>query len=80
MRESLSRPVGRPPTLASSLYGPVRQQRVAEYMEESYRRWSRDEIGVLEMWGETATVGQLLEMLPGRNDQQVRRMMEYLSS
>lgn len=74
------RTVGRPPKVASELYGRVRSDRVMEYIDETRKRWSRDEIAILEMWAETVTIGHLLEMLPGRNDQQVRRMLEYLSS
>lgn len=74
------RRVGRPPTLAASLYGHVQHQRIMEYTDESSRRWSSQELAVLDMYADTMTVSQLLEMLPGRNDLQVRRMLEFLGS
>jgi hypothetical protein len=75
------RTVGRPPTVAASLYGEPRNNRIDDYLSETAKlRWSQQEMMVLWVWAASKTVPELLVMLPNRTDLQVRRMLEFLSS
>lgn len=66
---------------ADTLYGKIDHARIEEYVQETARlRWSHQEMMILWVWASTKTIQEMSEMLPGRSDQQIRRMLEHLTS
>lgn len=72
---------GRPAKVASALYkSSMNRTKIDQYFLETSKRWTREEIDILVSFENSRTVTELKEMLPGRNDLQIRRMLAFLHS